>query len=56
MPDDRYQMFEETMLNALYSFPSTTVDNLSLRIPHRYQFDLKTNTQILEDLSDTIDV
>jgi hypothetical protein len=44
------------MLNALDSFPSTTIGNLSLRTPHLYLFDRKTNTQILEDLSDTIDV
>jgi len=44
------------MLNALDSFLFTTVDNLSLRTPHLYLSDRKTNTQILEDLSDTIDV
>jgi fructosamine-3-kinase len=50
------QLFEEIMLTALDSFPSVTVDNLSLRTPHLYRFDRKTNTQILEDLADTIDV
>lgn len=49
-------MFEVIMLNALDSFPPTTVYSISLRTPHVYQFDHKTNTQILEDLSDTIDI
>lgn len=44
------------MLNVLDTFSSITVDNLSVRTPHLYQFDRKTNTQILEDLSDTIDI
>lgn len=51
-----YQLFEVTMLNALDSFPLTIVDNLHVRTPHIYLFDQKTNTQLLEDLPDAIDV
>lgn len=51
-----YQLFEENMLNALNSFPSTIVDNLYLRTPHLYLFDRKSNTQVLEDLSGAIDM
>lgn len=45
-----------TMLNVLDTFPSITASNFSLRAPRLYQFDHTTNTQILEDLSDTIDI
>lgn len=44
------------MLNVLDTFPSIAAYNFSLRAPRLYQFDHKTNTQILEDLSDTIDI
>lgn len=44
------------MLKILDTFPLTTVHNISLRTPHLYQFERKTNIQILEDLSDTIDI
>lgn len=45
------------MLNTLMdTFPSITANNFSLRAPRLYQFDRKANTQILEDLSDTIDI
>ncbi|TAQ85260.1 hypothetical protein B7494_g6422 [Chlorociboria aeruginascens] len=49
-------LFEEAMLKALDTFPSTTIDNLCLRTPHLYLFDGKINTQVLEDLSGTIDM
>ncbi|OKL63122.1 hypothetical protein UA08_01252 [Talaromyces atroroseus] len=48
--------FEETMLNALDSLPNTTTGKISVRTPHLYHFDQKQNTQILEDLADTIDL
>jgi len=51
-----YQLFEAAMLKALYAFSSTTVDNLCLRTPRMYLFDQKTNTMVLEDLSDAIDI
>lgn len=44
------------MLNTLNIFSSITVYNIFLKILHLYQFDNKTNTQILEDLSNTIDI
>lgn len=44
------------MLNAFTHFTSTTVDVISLRTPHLYKLNLKTHTQILEDLSDSIDM
>jgi hypothetical protein len=44
------------MLNAFAHFSSTTVDKLSLRTPHLYFSDLKTNTHVLEDLSGSIDL
>jgi hypothetical protein len=49
-------IFEETLLNALRSFQQTTIDNISLKTPRLYQFDRKTNTQILEDLADMTDL
>ncbi|KAH8688787.1 kinase-like domain-containing protein [Talaromyces proteolyticus] len=49
-------LFEETMLNALDGLPNTTTENITIQTPHLYEFDRKQNTQILEDLSDTIDL
>jgi hypothetical protein len=44
------------MLNTLTSFRPPPVDNVSVRTPRLYQFDRKTDTHVLEDLADTIDV
>jgi hypothetical protein len=45
------------MLNALEeTLPSITTNNISLQTPHLYHFDREQSTQILQDLSDTIDL
>ncbi|QKX62341.1 uncharacterized protein TRUGW13939_09500 [Talaromyces rugulosus] len=50
-------LFEETMLNALEeSLPRITTNNISLQTPHLYHFDREQSTQILQDLSGTIDL
>jgi hypothetical protein len=44
------------MLNALDTFRPPLVENFSIRTPRLYHFDRETDTQVLEDLTDTIDV
>jgi len=44
------------MLNALDNFQPITVGKFCLRTPHMYLFDRNTNTQVLEDLSGSIDM
>jgi hypothetical protein len=45
------------MLNALNDFPSiTTADKVSIKAPHLYLFISETNTQVIEDVPDAVDV
>lgn len=44
------------MLNALHAFRTPTVSDTSIKSPHLYHLDSKTDTQVLEDLADTIDL
>ncbi|KAH8765989.1 kinase-like domain-containing protein [Diaporthe sp. PMI_573] len=50
-------VFEESMLQALADFSCTTRSAQTVvRSPRLYLFDRKTNTQVLEDCSDTTDL
>jgi hypothetical protein len=44
------------MLDALHAFRPQTVSNATIKTPQIYYFDRKTNTQVLEDLTDTVDL
>jgi hypothetical protein len=45
------------MLNTLSEFPSfTTADRISVRVPHLHLFLSDSNTQIIEDIPDAIDL
>jgi hypothetical protein len=45
------------MLNALNGFPPiTTRDRVSIRAPHLYLFLSETNTQVIEDVPNSIDL
>jgi hypothetical protein len=44
------------MLNALHAFKPVPVENFAIRTPRLYHFDRETNAQILENLTDTIDL
>ncbi len=44
------------MLNALQGFPSATAETTSIKTPCLYLFNRETNTQVLEDYPDTIDL
>lgn len=45
------------MLNALNKFPAvTTSDHITIKVPHIYQFSGQTNTQVIEDIADAIDL
>ena len=49
-------LVEYVMLDALDAFKTPLVESFSIRTPRLYLFDRKTDTQVLEDLADTIDV
>lgn len=44
------------MLDALSKVRPVQVDTISVRTPRLYHFDQNTSTQIMEDLTDTIDL
>ncbi len=45
------------MLHALNAFPPiTTADQVSFKTPRLYSFNRETNTQVLEDFPDTLDL
>lgn len=52
-----YQIYEESMLHGLVNFSWTpAIANTVVRSPRLYLFDHKTNTQVLEDCSNTTDL
>jgi hypothetical protein len=51
------QLAEESMLNALNDFRvPETENNISVKSPHLFHFNRKTNTQIMEDLPNALDL
>ncbi|KAJ5753469.1 uncharacterized protein N7511_007622 [Penicillium nucicola] len=48
--------FEEAILQALHELPPYIKDNITVKTPRLLNFDKKTNTQILEDLPDSVDL
>ncbi|KAF2789573.1 hypothetical protein K505DRAFT_284130 [Melanomma pulvis-pyrius CBS 109.77] len=49
--------FEGFMLNSLNKFPAvTTSDHITINVPHIFQSSGQTNTQIIEDFPDAIDL
>lgn len=52
-PDALPKVFEELLLNSLSNI-STSITGANVKSPRLYLYDRETNTQVFEDLSDTI--
>jgi hypothetical protein len=50
------QYFEEAILQALNDLPPSIQENITVRTPVLLNFDKETNTQILEDLPNSVDL